>query len=188
MGTISLTLPSDGQTIDAADVNTPFNTISTVINGNIDSNNISAGGITPANLVSGTGTSWAWQSWTPTWTNLTVGNATQASKYTQIGKTVIAEIQLTLGSTSTVGTSPTFTLPVTSVSYVAFTAIGVCILNDVTGSVYQAAVSWSTTTTAELTVANASGTYIVQNGITSTVPFTWTTSDRLTAHIVYEAA
>src|SRR5207253_1317172 len=30
----------------------------------------------------------AWQSWTPTWTNLTVGNAVQACKYIQIGKTV----------------------------------------------------------------------------------------------------
>ena len=40
MGLISLTLPNDGETIDAADVNTPFNTISTVINGNIDNANI----------------------------------------------------------------------------------------------------------------------------------------------------
>ena len=40
MGTISLSLPSDGNTIDAADVNTPFNTISAVINGNLDNDNI----------------------------------------------------------------------------------------------------------------------------------------------------
>jgi hypothetical protein len=40
MGLISLTLPNDGETVDAADVNTPFNTISTVINGNIDNANI----------------------------------------------------------------------------------------------------------------------------------------------------
>ena len=40
MGTISLSLPADGQTIDASDVNTPFNTISAVINGNLDNDNI----------------------------------------------------------------------------------------------------------------------------------------------------
>jgi hypothetical protein len=40
MGLISLTLPNDGETIDAADVNTPFNTVATVINGNIDNANI----------------------------------------------------------------------------------------------------------------------------------------------------
>ena len=58
MGTISLTLPSDGTTIDAADVNTPFNTISTVINGNIDDDNIKAAaniaGSKLANLAVGT--------------------------------------------------------------------------------------------------------------------------------------
>ena len=42
MSTISLSLPSDGSTIDAADVNTPFNTISAVINGNLDNDNVAA--------------------------------------------------------------------------------------------------------------------------------------------------
>jgi hypothetical protein len=40
MGLISLTLPNDGETVDAADVNTPFNTIATTINGNIENANI----------------------------------------------------------------------------------------------------------------------------------------------------
>lgn len=42
MSTISLSLPADGQTIDAADVNTPFNTIATAINGNLDDDNVKA--------------------------------------------------------------------------------------------------------------------------------------------------
>ena len=40
MGLISLTLPNDGETIEAADVNTPLNTIATAINGNLDNANI----------------------------------------------------------------------------------------------------------------------------------------------------
>jgi hypothetical protein len=43
MATISVSLPSDGQTIDASDVNTPFNTIVAVINGNLDDDNIKTG-------------------------------------------------------------------------------------------------------------------------------------------------
>lgn len=43
MATISLSLPSDGQTIDAADVNTPFNTVAAAINGNLDNDNIASG-------------------------------------------------------------------------------------------------------------------------------------------------
>lgn len=50
MGTISITTPSDGQTIDASDVTTPLNTIVAEINGNLDSNNITDGGITSAKL------------------------------------------------------------------------------------------------------------------------------------------
>lgn len=40
MGTISVSLPSDGETIEAADYNTPVTTIVNAINGNLDNANI----------------------------------------------------------------------------------------------------------------------------------------------------
>lgn len=43
MGTISVSLPSDGQTADASDYNTPINTIVNEFNGNIDNANIKTG-------------------------------------------------------------------------------------------------------------------------------------------------
>lgn len=43
IGTISVSLPSDGTTADVADYNTPINTIVTVINGNLDNANIATG-------------------------------------------------------------------------------------------------------------------------------------------------
>lgn len=46
MGTVSVSLPSDGQTIDAADYNTPINTIVTEINGSLDTDNWAGGTIT----------------------------------------------------------------------------------------------------------------------------------------------
>lgn len=42
MGTISVSLPSDGTTADVADYNTPINTIVNEINGNLDNANIKA--------------------------------------------------------------------------------------------------------------------------------------------------
>lgn len=42
MANISVSLPSDGETIDAADYNTPINTIVNEINGNLDNSNIDA--------------------------------------------------------------------------------------------------------------------------------------------------
>lgn len=54
MGTVSTTLPSDGQTIDASDVNTPINAILSEFNGNIDDNNIKTGAnINGAKLLAG---------------------------------------------------------------------------------------------------------------------------------------
>lgn len=50
MPTINLTLPSDGDTIDAADVNTPLNAIAAVINGGIDSTNITDGSIATGDI------------------------------------------------------------------------------------------------------------------------------------------
>lgn len=50
MGTVSLTLPSDGDTIDAADVNTPLNAIAAVINGSISDVNLATGAVTTAKI------------------------------------------------------------------------------------------------------------------------------------------
>ena len=40
MGLISLTLPTDGSTADVADVNVPFTTLATLVNGQLDNANI----------------------------------------------------------------------------------------------------------------------------------------------------
>ena len=42
MGNISVALPSDGETIDVADYNTPINTVVNEINGGLDNSNIAA--------------------------------------------------------------------------------------------------------------------------------------------------
>lgn len=52
MTLISFTNIQDGTTIDAADVNTPLNTIYNAFNGSIDATNISDGSVTGAKLAS----------------------------------------------------------------------------------------------------------------------------------------
>ena len=54
-----------------------------------------------------------WSTWSPSYSNLSVGNGTASAIYAYTGmKTVTAHWYLTLGSTSSVGTSPTLTLPI----------------------------------------------------------------------------
>lgn len=140
--------------------------------------------VTPEDLISGAGTSWPWQSWTPTWANLTVGNGINAFKYVQIGKTVYFRGSFTLGSTSAVGTNPTFTLPVTSVSLDADSPLGTGTMVDASAGVVQGVVTWKSTTTASPTYTST--TYYT--GLTATAPYTWTTSDKILVSGFYEAA
>lgn len=154
----------------------------------VTSTSIAVGGVQPQALVTGTGTGWSMQSWTPTWTNITVGNGVQASNYIQIGKIVIARLSFKLGTTSTVGTAPTFTLPVTSVSaYIAGQWLGaVRLVAAVTG--YTGYIQWASTTTAALIAVGTSGATASDVSITSTVPNTWALNDTITGTFIYEAA
>lgn len=188
MATISVSLPSDGDTIDAADVNTPINTIVSAINGNLDSNNISAGGVTPANLTSGTGTSWTWQTWTPSYTNLSIGNGVVVSKYTQIGKTVHFKFKLTWGSTTSGSGTFIISFPVTATSDLdAITGfIGGAEAYDLSGlSLFLGQTYWASTTTFTMKGLDASN---VTFPFATAAPMTWATGDILYAIGTYEAA
>ena len=146
---------------------------------------------TPAKLLTGTGTSWPWSTWTPTWANFTVGNGTVTAAYKQTGKTVTGRLRVVLGNTSAMGTSPTFTLPVTAVA--TFTGdnyiLGTGQILDSGTSRYSLSVYSSTTTIASMYAPISSGTYLVPaGGITSTAPMTWTTNDEFSVVFTYEAA
>lgn len=147
------------------------------------------GAVTPEKLLSGTGTDWAWQSWTPAWTNLTVGNGTVIAKYKQIGKTVICRISFTAGSTSSVGSSPTFTLPVTSVSdYKAYQSLGSLYLEDAATQGYVGYIGWKSTTTANPNYMNSGTGNIRSTDINASNPFSWGTNDFFAGTFEYEAA
>lgn len=153
-------------------------------------NAITDGTITPAELMSGTGSSWAWQPWTPSWTNLTIGNGVNSSTYVQHGKTVFYKLEFTVGSTTVVGTNPTFSFPVESISYIAqfVQIIGRGILYDVSAGAFCAGTAlWSTTTTALVAVENASATYLTLGGATAAIPFTWAVGDIISVLGMYQA-
>lgn len=150
-----------------------------------------AGNIQPLNLVSGTGSSWAWQSWSPTWTNLTLGNGSVTARYNQVGKTVHFSLNLVFGSTTSITGTPTFSLPVTSRALVGTDSAVICVGKylDSGTAAYEGLVMLNTTTTGQLQLANAGGTYVSFAGISSTTPMTWTTNDEIKfLNGTYEAA
>lgn len=125
----------------------------------------------------------AWTAWTPTLTNITLGNGTQVARYQRIGKNIWFYWDLTLGSTSAVGTGPTVSLPVTALSAAAVRRL-TCGYVDTSASRYDAGATYNESATA-VSLGNGASPLAA---ITATVPFTWATGDILHCHGTYEAA
>lgn len=146
-------------------------------------------GSNDAHFYSFLGDNLAWQSWTPTGTNFTIGNGTYACAYIKIGKTVICRFKVTLGNTSSMGSDPTFTLPLTaSAASSAGHLIGNLYVEDSGTAAYYGVIRITSTTTFALNIQSAGATYVAAAGINSTSPFTWTTNDFVAGYFVYEAA
>lgn len=149
--------------------------------------------ILPKALATGTGSSWAWQAWTPTFTNWTIGTGGSAGTtalFIQIGKSVYFRINTVLGSSgSSVGGAVSFTLPITtnSSAYSVGSPVGTVRIRAA-GTGYIGVVRWSTTTSADIIVINASATYATEANLSATVPNTFTSADSLLITGYYEAA
>lgn len=168
-----------------------------ISNGVLNSNNsvvtanITDSAVTPAKLLAGTGSSWTWQTWAPSFTNVTVGNATVTAVYTQIGKTVIARLAFVFGSSSAFTGPVSFTLPVTSAAYgltgTAVPVVGLAWMEDTGNSNYQGNASLTSTTVAQIKVYTG-GTYVATAVIGSVAPFTWGVGDSFNTTLIYQAA
>lgn len=153
----------------------------------------------PANLTTGlSGSTWEWQSWTPTFTYTgggSTGNATIVAKYIKIGKTIHFRFSYVIGNTTTFSgmTGLGVSLPEpansgytnTESPYIGWTK---CL--DVGTSTYTGPIqinSGSTTTMLPLaTVVNA--TFATVSAISMNNPFTWGTGDEFYMTGTYEAA
>jgi len=186
-------LPSDGETIDAADVNTDLQGMIDEFNGSIDNDNIAASAdIALSKLASG-----AWTAYTPTWTPAggaaTMGNSVSTGAYMQIGKTVHFWAQFIIGTTGdfTGLTSMTVSLPKTaSASFDTLTEV-----MEITGIIYSGAVSWfasaigNTSTTIRIVVIATSAAYATNADIMAAVPpAAWATGSICRIAGTYEAA
>lgn len=128
----------------------------------------------------------AWTDWTPTLTNLTLGNGSVDAKFIKLGRTVFYRFLFTLGTTSSVGTNPQFTLPVAPVA--AWTVpfgIGSALLRDNGTAEYLGTVEVVSGSTVRPVSLGASS---IVTTITATVPMTWATTDNIWAYGTYEAA
>lgn len=134
----------------------------------------------------------AWASWTPTWTNLTVGNGTVTAVYATLANKMIAcRLTVVFGSTTAISGAVSFTLPVTRAAFAGTAGIipiGLARFLDSGVAGYEGRLITVSTTTGRLLYDAVAGALISLTDLSSTTPFTWGTSDEIGAEFYYEAA
>jgi hypothetical protein len=121
-------------------------------------------------------------SYTPTWTNGSIGNGTLTGSYLQIGDLVVVWIYMLAGGTTTFGAGSawTFSLPVTAAS--ANLGVGSALIQDTGTAFFVGTVSMATTTTITIHTNNAASAVI------NNVPHAWASTDLLKLVFAYPAA
>jgi hypothetical protein len=132
-----------------------------------------------------------WSTWTPTLTNLVVGNGTMQGKYLQINKLVFVDLHFTFGATSTFGAGAawTFTYPVTAAD--AFGQVFSVYMLDSGSNLYTGVGTPASTTTFTLnpSVTSSAGSPVLDTGsVTNTNPHTWAVNDQLRISGFFRAA
>jgi hypothetical protein len=127
----------------------------------------------------------AWTVFTPTWTNLTIGDASvNSGKYLQVGKIVWFRLALVWGSTTAISGNVSVNFPVAAATGGSFTVGRGEAIDASTGDAFELHARLASGTVFALFTDN--GTKLV--AAAATVPFTWTTSDELHLLGFYEAA
>lgn len=130
----------------------------------------------------------AWNSYTPTLGGITLGNGTLVGKWFRAGRFIKFKVKLTFGSTTSVSGAMTIGLPVAYADGTDAEVFAALLYDASANQRYPAKSQAITTSTVSINAINAAGTYLVEAATSSTVPFTWTTSDILIVSGTYESA
>lgn len=142
-----------------------------------------------------TSPSYTWTSWTPSWTNLTVGNGTTVAEYLTIGDLIHVRLLFTWGTTTSITGNVSISLPVNASTSIDDPDIGGGLMGNamlfdtsavkpVLGVPYL-----SSSTLWRISPLIETATYV--NGgsvLQSTTPFTWASTDNIQATFWYRKA
>ena len=116
---------------------------------------------------------------TPTWTNLTVGDGTVTANYWQINELVFWKVELIWGTTTSASGNVEIDYPVAGGSTFSNAVGGSVQFDDNNSTDFFGVLYRNNTARARIVALNVAGTYATQTAMTATVPFTWTSTDRL---------
>jgi hypothetical protein len=129
-----------------------------------------------------------WTDYTPTLTNVSLGNGTRSGRWTRQGDLVTFWARIAAGTTTSISGLIGFSLPVTAAAGV-YEAQFSGVLIDATGPTrITGFVDAVSTTQVDLYALSASGTYASAVATSGTVPFTVANLDEYIVAGTYEAA
>lgn len=161
-----------------------------------DGTGIANGKILPNHLLTSASSlnTHVWDSWTPTWTNLTISSSSVVGAYIQIGKTVHFRLKVVSAGSFAISGDVEFTLPVspkTSSAYVADDTIGYGQVLDSSAGIRFFAQLWIGTVTTRGRIIvwdDNNSAYLRAAGLSSSLPMTWAVPDEIRLAGTYEAA
>lgn len=135
-----------------------------------------------------------WTTWSPSYSNITVGDGSVTARYMRIGDLVAAFWQFTMGGTSAYGGagSESVSVPVTPASHYdnAISVVGHAVFSEGGSTVKMGYVRLNDSLTDfDLVQSQLANTdQIIQGAVTATDPFTFGSTDVIEFTAVYEAA
>jgi len=129
-------------------------------------------------------------SFTPTWTNLTVGNGTVISGFARVNDFVHYYGVFAIGTTTSITGPVIVNLPLTSANPFSIynMPLGLSSYHDISaGIIYEGTMIPASSTTANFRVGRANATDLFGANVNSTVPMTWVSTDRIQWNIMYRA-
>jgi len=125
-----------------------------------------------------------YQAYYPSFTNLTVGDGTLTARYAQQGQFTDVYVRLIFGSTTVItGTGVSLTLPVNanfaSANVANATALNgnATFFDTSTSSTIYGVITYSSASTITIRPYYSSGNYLINQQLTSSVPWTWAVND-----------
>lgn len=145
--------------------------------------NFSSGAILTAAQLNSIGD---WQSWTPVWSDLTIGNATNVGFYAEVNEIVYFQLKLVWGSTTNATSYFECEAPVNEIDdTVTYQSAGGCVFYNVGTALHSGqSIAFKSGSTAYLVpwwqgYSSGIGTFIYMGNPNASNPFTWTTGDFL---------
>lgn len=125
---------------------------------------------------------------TPTYTNLTIGNGSTSGRFVEIGKFVHCTIQIVFGSTTSITGNLQIQAPTgaSTISTPTNTYIGNTRALDAGVDNYAGSILVSNSSLVMPFVNTATGTYTTPSLIGPSVPFSWGTNDELQLSFIYQ--